>query len=128
MHKQWALSLGGMMQVYRHCQAGYWRASKRWCKKLPQDAVSKALIRFASNEAGLGPACVYGGPDGAIEQLKRLEKWFQVCNLVVSLHIIQGGIYPVNCSQSCLPSSKPQLREIRVLHNVVLVIDRSIRF
>lgn len=66
------------MQVYRHCQAGYWRASKRWCKKLPQDAVSKALIRFASNEAGLGPACVYGGPDGAIEQLKRLERWFQV--------------------------------------------------
>lgn len=69
------------LQVYRHCQDGYWRASKRWCKKLSQDAVSKALVRFASNEAGLGPAFVYGGPEGAIEQLKRLEKWFQVHSL-----------------------------------------------
>jgi len=64
------------MQVYRHCQGGYWRASKRWCKQLPLDAVSKALIRFANNEAGLCPACVYGGPTGAIEQLKCLERWF----------------------------------------------------
>jgi len=66
------------MQVYRHCQGGYWRASKRWCKQLPLDAVSKALIRFANNEAGLCPACVYGGPTGAIEQLKCLERWFLV--------------------------------------------------
>lgn len=73
--------LSAHVQVYRHCQGGYWKASKRWCKKLPQDAVNKALIRFASNEAGLCPACVYGGPDGAIEQLKRLEKWFQVIHL-----------------------------------------------
>ena len=64
--------------MYRHCQRGYWRASKRWCKQLPQDAVSKALIRFANNEAGLSPAAVYGGPNGAIAQLKCLESWFQV--------------------------------------------------
>ena len=43
------------MQVYRACQRGYWRASKRWCKQLPQDAVDKALCRFANNESGLCP-------------------------------------------------------------------------
>ena len=73
------------MQVYRHCQRGYWRASKRWCKQLPQDAVSKALIRFANNEAGLSPAAVYGGPNGAIAQLKCLESWFQVSNVLPSM-------------------------------------------
>ena len=66
------------VQVYRHYQNGYWRASKRWCKQLPQDAVSKALVRFADNEAGLCPAAIYGGSRGAIAQLKRLEEWFQV--------------------------------------------------
>lgn len=105
------------MQVYRHCQGGYWRASKRWCKKLPQDAVSKALIRFASNEAGLCPACVYGGPDGAIEQLKRLEKWFQVYTLAdrlcqaesswkVKIHLCTSTLSWGNnmCGQIYLPS------------------------
>ena len=73
-------------QVYRHCQRGYWRASKRWCKQLPQDTVNKALLRFANNEAGLLPADVYGGAAGAIPQLKQLEAWFQVrlCSLPVS--------------------------------------------
>lgn len=66
------------VQVYRHCQNGYWRASKRWCKHLTQDAVSKALVRYADNEAGLCPAAIYGGSKGAIAQLKRLEEWFQV--------------------------------------------------
>eukprot|EP00891_Asterochloris_glomerata_P004565 jgi/Astpho2/4565/Aster-00147 len=65
------------MQVYRACQRGYWRASKRWCKQLPQDAVDKALCRFANNESGLCPQDVYGGKGGAIAQLCQLEKWFQ---------------------------------------------------
>ena len=90
---------GKVVQVYRHCQAGYWRASKRWCKKLPQDAVSKALIRFASNEAGLGPACVYGGPQGAIEQLKRLEKWFQV-NFPIEKQASTGAENTGSCSNA----------------------------
>jgi len=63
--------------VYRQCQRGYWRASKRWCKALPPEGVNKALLRFANNEAGLRPADVYGGARGAIAQLKELEAWFQ---------------------------------------------------
>ena len=39
------------MQVYRHCQGGYWRASKRWCKTLPEALVDKALISYAHNGA-----------------------------------------------------------------------------
>lgn len=65
------------MQVYRACQRGYWRASKRWCKQLPQDAVNKALIRFANNEAGLRPIDIFGGRSGSIAQLQQLEQWFQ---------------------------------------------------
>ena len=34
-------------------KGGCWRASKRWCKQLLLAADSKALIRFANNEAGL---------------------------------------------------------------------------
>ncbi|KAK9822491.1 hypothetical protein WJX81_002556 [Elliptochloris bilobata] len=65
------------MQVYRQCQRGYWRASKRWCKELPPEGVNKALLRFANNEAGLRPADIYGGVRGAIAQLRDLEAWFQ---------------------------------------------------
>ena len=65
-------------QVYRHCQRGYWKASKRWCKQLPLESVNKALVRFANNDSGLLPSDVYGGSLGAIEQLQRLESWFQV--------------------------------------------------
>ena len=65
------------VQVYRACQRGYWRASKRWCKQLPQDAVNKALIRFANNEAGLRPIDIFGGRSGSIAQLQQLEQWFQ---------------------------------------------------
>ena len=57
---------------------GYWRASKRWCKQLPSEAVSKALAMFANNEAGLQPSDVYGGPAGALTQLQQLAAWFQV--------------------------------------------------
>ena len=64
-------------QVYRQCQRGYWRASKRWCKALPPEGVNKALLRFANNEAGLRPVDVYGGARGAIAQLRELEAWFQ---------------------------------------------------
>lgn len=63
--------------MFRACQRGYWRASKRWCKQLPQDVVNKALIRFANNEAGLRPIDIYGGRNGAISQLQQLEQWFQ---------------------------------------------------
>ena len=65
-------------QVYRASQMGYWRASKRWCKQLPAEAVGKALAIFANNEAGLQPSDVYGGPSGAIAQLQQLAAWFQV--------------------------------------------------
>lgn len=37
------------MQVWRHAQGGYWRASKRWCKTLPEAMVDKALVSFAHN-------------------------------------------------------------------------------
>jgi hypothetical protein len=33
----------------RHLQRGFWRASKRWCKGMSEDAVNKALLRFANN-------------------------------------------------------------------------------
>ncbi|KAK9907939.1 hypothetical protein WJX75_000286 [Coccomyxa subellipsoidea] len=66
------------MQVYRACQRGYWRASKRWCKALQPEAVNKALLRFANNEAGLRPIDVYGGPNGAFVQLQQLAAWFQL--------------------------------------------------
>ncbi|CAK0784397.1 hypothetical protein CVIRNUC_007601 [Coccomyxa viridis] len=66
------------MQVYRASQMGYWRASKRWCKQLPAEAVGKALAIFANNEAGLQPGDVYSGPSGAIAQLQQLAAWFQV--------------------------------------------------
>ncbi|BDA44752.1 Inositol polyphosphate multikinase IPK2 [Coccomyxa sp. Obi] len=66
------------MQVYRACQRGYWRASKRWCKALQPEAVNKALLRFANNEAGLRPVDVYGGPNGAFAQLQQLAAWFQL--------------------------------------------------
>lgn len=65
-------------QVYRACQMGYWRASKRWCKQLPSETVNKALAVFANNQAGLRPSDVYGGPSGAIAQLQQLAAWFQV--------------------------------------------------
>lgn len=64
--------------MYRACQRGYWRASKRWCKALQPEAVNKALLRFANNEAGLRPIDVYGGPNGAFAQLQQLAAWFQV--------------------------------------------------
>lgn len=66
------------MQVYRHARGGYWRASKRWCKTLPEVVVDKALMSFAHNEHGLRPADVYGGPSGAVAQLRALEAWFEV--------------------------------------------------
>ncbi|KAK9868755.1 hypothetical protein WJX84_007552 [Apatococcus fuscideae] len=66
------------MQVYRHCQRGYWRASKRWCKGLPQDEVRKALLRFPHNESSLRAEDVYGGHHGALSQLRQLLHWFQV--------------------------------------------------
>lgn len=75
------------MQVYRACQMGYWRASKRWCKQMPSETVDKALAIFANNEAGLRPADVYAGPSGAIAQLQQLAAWFQV------------GATPLNCYQ-----------------------------
>ena len=66
------------VQVYRASRMGYWRASKRWCKQLPAEAVGKALAIFANNEAGLQPGDVYSGPSGAIAQLQQLAAWFQV--------------------------------------------------
>lgn len=66
------------MQVYRHARGGYWRASKRWCKTLPEALVDKALASFANNEHGLRPADVYGGDQGVVAQLRALESWFKV--------------------------------------------------
>ena len=37
------------MQVYRRGRGGYWRASKGWCKTLPEPLVDKALLSFAHN-------------------------------------------------------------------------------
>lgn len=42
------------MQVWRSSQGGYWRASKRWCKTLPEGVVDKALMSFTNN----GVRCV----------------------------------------------------------------------
>lgn len=68
------------LQVYRHARGGYWRASKRWCKTLPEALVDKALASFANNEHGLRPVDVYGGDQGVVAQLRALESWFQVQN------------------------------------------------
>jgi 1D-myo-inositol-tetrakisphosphate 5-kinase/inositol-polyphosphate multikinase len=66
------------MQVYRHGQGGYWRASKRWCKTLPEVLVDKALLSFVHNEHGLKPSDVYGGAGGAVAQLEDLAAWFRL--------------------------------------------------
>ena len=65
------------VQVYRNFQRGYWRASKRWCKGLPQEEVRKALLRFPHNESSLRAADVYGGRHGALSQLQQLLQWFK---------------------------------------------------
>lgn len=65
------------MQVYRHGQGGYWRASKRWCKTLPVGLVDKALLSFAHNEHGLRASDVYLAPGGAVDQLRALGNWFE---------------------------------------------------
>lgn len=83
------------MQVFRHLQRGFWRASKRWCKGMSEDAVNKALLRFANNEAGLTPKDIYGGPRGAIAQLAGLADWFahqrEFCFYSSSVLIIYEG-------------------------------------
>lgn len=83
------------MQVFRHLQRGFWRASKRWCKGMSEDAVTKALLRFANNEAGLTPKDIYGGPKGAIAQLAGLTAWFaqqtEFCFYSSSVLIIYEG-------------------------------------
>mmetsp|Transcript_14695 Transcript_14695/g.44358 ORF Transcript_14695/g.44358 Transcript_14695/m.44358 type:complete len:789 (+) Transcript_14695:333-2699(+) len=83
------------MQVFRHLQRGFWRASKRWCKGMSEDAVTKALLRFANNEAGLTPKDIYGGPQGAIAQLAGLTAWFaqqtEFCFYSSSVLIIYEG-------------------------------------
>ncbi|KAL6766388.1 hypothetical protein ACKKBG_A35830 [Auxenochlorella protothecoides x Auxenochlorella symbiontica] len=66
------------MQVWRSCQGGYWRASKRWCKTLPEALVDKALMSFTNNEKGLHPQHVFGGPHGAVAQLQTLLSWVDV--------------------------------------------------
>lgn len=47
-------------------------------------------------EAGLRPADIYGGPDGAIAQLRRLEAWFSTqkdfCFYSSSVLVIYEGI------------------------------------
>jgi 1D-myo-inositol-tetrakisphosphate 5-kinase/inositol-polyphosphate multikinase len=65
------------MQVFRHGRGGYWRASKRWCKTLPEVLVDKALASFAHNEHGLRPFDVYFGTLGVFAQLQELESWFE---------------------------------------------------
>lgn len=49
------------MQVWRSCQGGYWRASKRWCKTLPEALVDKALMSFTNNGEELGSGTVANG-------------------------------------------------------------------
>ena len=66
------------MQVYRHGRGGYWRASKRWCKTLPEPLVDQALTSFVHNENGLRPVDVYGGTNGVVHQLSLLEEWFRL--------------------------------------------------
>ena len=95
------------LQVYRACQVGYWRASKRWCKQLPSETVNKALAIFANNEAGLRPSDIYAGPSGALAQLQQLAAWFQVgshvlsrcpgSRLTCSPVILHGGHQKLDC-------------------------------
>ena len=75
------------LQVYRHFQRGYWRASKRWCKGLPKEEVRKALLRFPHNESSLRAEDVYGGEQGALSQLRQLLQWFEVSTLSLSTRL-----------------------------------------
>ena len=68
------------MQVYRNSLQGFWRASKQWCKTLTEASVDNALQSFVHNESGLRPIDVYGGPDGVIRQLEKIEEWVQLQN------------------------------------------------
>ena len=100
------------VQVYRQCQRGYWRASKRWCKALPPEGVNKALLRFANNEAGLRPVDIYGGARGAIAQLHELEAWFQARSRPLSVgeilfccrRLVQPGFWHILKHYYLLPN------------------------
>lgn len=62
---------------------------------MSEEAVTKALLCFANNEAGLTPKDIYGGPRGAIAQLAGLTAWFaqqtEFCFYSSSILIIYEG-------------------------------------
>jgi hypothetical protein len=61
--------------VWRHAQRGYWRASKSWCKTLPEALVDKALQSFAHNGVlqGGGGAPWWGAVAGQAPNLLALN-------------------------------------------------------
>ena len=98
----------------RHLQRGFWRASKRWCKGMSEDAVNKALLRFANNgvhsmftncsssSASPGTACgmslLCNGYDFDVEALRHIL--LVVCMLMLAVagngqqkpHVHQHGV------------------------------------
>ena len=66
------------MQVFEGVCGCYFKASKNWCKSnLTPPLVAGLLGRFPQNGTGLCAADVYGGPRGALAQLRALEAWFE---------------------------------------------------
>lgn len=74
------------MQVYRQCQGGYWRCSKRWCKKMPEGAVDKALWTFAHNGM-LRRACCGAVWCGVCGQVLDVVMWW-VSVFVLTVQIL----------------------------------------
>ena len=66
------------MQVFEGACDCYYKASKNWCKSnVTLPVVAGLLGRFPQNGTGLYAVNVYGGPRGALAQLRELEEWFE---------------------------------------------------
>ena len=66
------------MQVFEDACECYYKATKNWCKSnMTPPVVASLLGRFPQNGTGLCAVDVYGGPRGALAQLRELEEWFE---------------------------------------------------
>lgn len=64
------------IQAYQVSTGEYIKPDRPFLRGLNADTISEGFTMFASTGV-LTPADVYGGPNGAIAQLKSLEEWFE---------------------------------------------------
>ncbi|PNW75907.1 hypothetical protein CHLRE_12g555450v5 [Chlamydomonas reinhardtii] len=63
-------------KVWQQAKAEYFFADRHYGKKLTDGTMAAALATFANNGA-IGPDAVYGGPNGAVAQIRALQSWFE---------------------------------------------------